>query len=115
MPKLDSGGVANVTTAVVFVVLDTIAVSLRLLSKSKTKHYFAADDWWILVALVFFYAWAGQIIYGQCPVGCSWLGRSDLVSCGRNRRIFRGDDVHECRRCSGSIEGCAPISRLLNV
>ncbi|KAI4263331.1 MAG: hypothetical protein L6R42_001521 [Xanthoria sp. 1 TBL-2021] len=120
MPKFDSGGAANVATAIVFVVLDSLAVFLRILSKSKTKHYFSADDWWILAALVFFYAWAGQILYGQCPVQCSWLVRSDFASCGRNRRIFGGDDAHECWRCSGSFEGfpqlldCSCIAGLLN-
>ncbi|KAL8983102.1 MAG: hypothetical protein Q9205_002565 [Flavoplaca limonia] len=67
MPYLDSGGVANVATAIVFVVLDTLAVFLRILSKSKTKYYFSSDDQWILAALAFFYAWVGQIIYDCFP------------------------------------------------
>lgn len=67
MPKLDSGGVANVATAIVFVVTDSLAVFLRLLSKSKTKHYFSSDDWWILGALLFFFAWVGQILYSGYP------------------------------------------------
>ncbi|KAL8909849.1 MAG: hypothetical protein Q9171_004836 [Xanthocarpia ochracea] len=68
MPKLDSGGTANVATAIVFVFLDSVAVFLRLLSKSKTKHYFSSDDQWILAALLFFYAWSGQIFYGQSRI-----------------------------------------------
>ncbi|KAL8893469.1 MAG: hypothetical protein Q9192_005230 [Flavoplaca navasiana] len=71
MPNLDSGGVANVATAIVFVVLDTLAVFLRILSKSKTKYYFSSDDQWILAALAFFYAWVGQIIYAVIGIAGS--------------------------------------------
>lgn len=69
MVPLRSDGVANVATAIVFVVVDSLAVVLRILSKSKTKHYLRSDDWWILGALAFFIAWAGQIIY------CEFLTR----------------------------------------
>ncbi len=67
MPKLDAGGVANVAVAIVFVVVDSLAVFLRMLAKSKTKYYFSSDDYWILAALFFFFAWAGPILYGEYP------------------------------------------------
>ena len=63
MMRLQSDGSANVVTAIVFVVIDTFAVILRLISKRKTKHYFSSDDQWILCALILFFGWAGQIIY----------------------------------------------------
>ena len=63
MVHLQSNGVANLATAIVFIFLDTFAVILRLISKTKTKHRFRSDDWWILVALAFFFGWAAQIIY----------------------------------------------------
>ncbi|KAI4220168.1 MAG: hypothetical protein LQ349_008157 [Xanthoria aureola] len=65
MPKLDAGGVANVAAAIVFVVVvvDSLAVFLRMLAKSRTKYYFSNDDYWILAALLCFFAWAGPILY----------------------------------------------------
>lgn len=63
--SMKSDGVANFATAIVFIVVDTIAVLLRLLSKRKNKRTFGSDDYWMLVALAFFYVWAGLVIY--CP------------------------------------------------
>lgn len=67
MPKLDAGGVANVAVAIGFVVVDSLAVLLRMSAKSKTKYYFSSDDYWILAALLCFFAWAGQILYSEYP------------------------------------------------
>jgi hypothetical protein len=56
-------GIANLVTVVVFVILDTIAVGLRLLAKKRNKRRLGSDDYWMLVALVFMYGWTALIIY----------------------------------------------------
>ena len=61
--ELHPDGAANLAMAIVFMVLDTLAVVLRIISKGKTKYRFSSDDWWILCALLFFYCWAGLILF----------------------------------------------------
>lgn len=56
-------GAANLVSAILFIVLDSLAVLLRFISKYKTKRGFAADDYWMLVALIWTYAWAALVIY----------------------------------------------------
>lgn len=63
MVKFQPDGVSNFVTAILFVVIDSFAVLLRIISKGKTKYRFSSDDWWILCALLFFYGWAGLILY----------------------------------------------------
>ena len=62
MVKLEKDGKQLVSTAIVFLVLDAIAVVLRLLAKSKTKHKFAFDDLFMLLTLVVFAAFAGVVM-----------------------------------------------------
>jgi hypothetical protein len=61
--SLKPDGIANLVTVVVFVILDTIAVGLRLLAKKRNKRRLGSDDYWMLVALVFMYGWTALIIY----------------------------------------------------
>ena len=63
MVHLRHDAVVNVTTIVVFIFLDSLAVILRIISKGKTKNGFSSDDWWILCALLFFLGWAGLKLY----------------------------------------------------
>lgn len=62
MIKLAKDGKQVLSTAIVFLVLDVVAVGLRLLAKSKTKHRFALDDLFMLLTLVVFAAWAGVVM-----------------------------------------------------
>ena len=39
---------------IAFLLLAIIAVALRFYSMTLTKANYAADDWWIIVSLVFF-------------------------------------------------------------
>lgn len=63
MVHLLADGLSNVVVAIVFAVLDTIAVILRIVAKRKTKYQIGSDDAWILCALALFYAWAAIVIY----------------------------------------------------
>lgn len=58
-------GITILVTIIAFAILDTLAVVLRLLSKSKTTYRFGSDDYWMLAALLIFYARAGINIYCQ--------------------------------------------------
>lgn len=62
MLALKEDGKRLLSTSIVFLVLDVIAVLLRLIAKSKTKSRFALDDLWILTTLVVFAAWAALVI-----------------------------------------------------
>ena len=67
MVHLRHDAIANVTTIVLFIFLDSLAVILRIISKGKTKNGFSSDDWWILCALLFFLGWAGLKLYREYP------------------------------------------------
>lgn len=60
-------GVDNFVTAIVSIVADTVAVLLRVLAKRKTKRFPGSDDYWMIVSLLFFYGWAGLILYCELP------------------------------------------------
>lgn len=68
MVKLQPDGVSNLAAAITFVVVDSLAVVLRIISKGKTKYRFSSDDWWILCALLFFYCWAGLVLYSVAGI-----------------------------------------------
>lgn len=113
MPKLDAGGVANVAAAIVFVVVvvDSLAVFLRMLAKSRTKYYFSNDDYWILAALLCFFAWAGPILYGEYPTIALDLYTSDLLSHIWPRRLSGCSHSHGRWRRPASAQGLAPLAR----
>ena len=58
-------------TSIVFLILDIIAVILRLFAKSRTKFRFAYDDLWIIVTVVVFAAWAALVI-GSKKTNAPW-------------------------------------------
>ena len=62
MVQLEKDGKQLLSTAIVFLILDAIAVVLRLFAKSKTKHRFAFDDLCIVFTFVVYTAWSGIII-----------------------------------------------------
>ena len=62
MVQLEKDGKQLLSTAIVFLVVDAIAVVLRLAAKSKTKHRFAFDDLCIVITFIVYTAWAGVIV-----------------------------------------------------
>lgn len=62
MIVLGKDGKQLLFTSIVFLILDVIAVVLRLIAKSRTKSRFALDDLWIILTLFVFAAWAGLVI-----------------------------------------------------
>lgn len=51
--------------ALTLVVISSIAVLLRFLARARTKAKYAADDWWILVALLLYYVYFGVGIWSK--------------------------------------------------
>ena len=71
MIHLRNDGKQLLTTAIAYLVLDAIAVVLRLVAKSRTKRRFALDDLYIIFAFAAFVAWTGLII-GSKQIPASW-------------------------------------------
>ena len=65
MVKLLLDGRSNVVVPIVFLVIDTFAVILRVFAKRKTKHRVGTDDGWIFLALALFFVWSIMIIRGS--------------------------------------------------
>ena len=65
MVHLRHDGRQLVYTASVLLILDTIAVALRLLAKQKTRKRFAVDDLWMLLALADTAAWTAVVLSSQ--------------------------------------------------
>ena len=62
MIALEQDGKHLLYTSVVFMIVTTIAVALRLIAKQKTKSCFARDDFYTIFALIDFAAWNGVVI-----------------------------------------------------
>lgn len=62
MVQLEKDGKQLLSTAIVFLILDAVAVVFRLVAKSKTKHRFAFDDMFMVLTFIVYTAWAGLII-----------------------------------------------------
>ena len=62
MIHLENDGKHLLIAAITYLVLDAIAVVLRLVAKSRTKRGFALDDLYIIFAFAAFVAWAGLVI-----------------------------------------------------
>ena len=58
--------------SVIMAVLSGSAVFLRFFIRAKSKTPFAADDWWALASLIFFYVTIGAEIW------CKYLILLDL-------------------------------------
>ena len=71
MIPLEKDGKQLLFTSIIFLILDVIAVVLRLVAKSRTKYRFALDDLWILLTLVVFAAWAALVIGSKRTTMCS--------------------------------------------
>ena len=62
MIGLRNDGKQLLTAAIAYLILDAIAVVLRLVAKSRTERSFAFDDLYIIFAFAAFVAWAGLVI-----------------------------------------------------
>lgn len=78
MVKIQPDGAINLYTALAFVIADTIALGLRIVSKYTTKKGLRNDDWWICAGLLFFYTWCGLIMYGEQVLGQSLGEKRDF-------------------------------------
>ena len=75
-------------SAVAFLVLATVAVALRLYSKTFTKARFAVDDWVISLSLVCLYAWIGVQCWGKFSQNIKRFCRAVSLS-AVVRHVFR--------------------------
>lgn len=62
MVDLRNDGEQLLIAAIAYLILDAVAVVLRLVAKSRTKRRFALDDLYIALAFAAFVAWAGLVI-----------------------------------------------------
>ena len=62
MIPLEPDGKQVLYTSIVFMIVATVAVFLRLVAKQKTKSGFARDDFYAILALMGFAASNGVII-----------------------------------------------------
>ena len=62
MIHLGKDGKQVLFTAIAYLILDTIAVILRLIAKSRTKRRFASDDLYVILAFIAYAVWAGLVI-----------------------------------------------------
>ncbi|KAM3068727.1 hypothetical protein ACMFMG_010904 [Clarireedia jacksonii] len=63
MPIILSDGNANLVATVSFLIIDSMILFLRLVSKRKTQSGVHLDDWFILAAYLVFAAQSSVIIY----------------------------------------------------
>ena len=61
-PILYHDGKELLYTCIVFLIIDVVAVVLRILAKQRTKARFDVDDLWIASSLLVFAAWIGLVI-----------------------------------------------------
>lgn len=64
MVKLNEAGHRSLDSGVAMTVLATIAVLLRLLTKSHSKASWGADDFFAFAAFLAMYAWLGVMLWG---------------------------------------------------
>ena len=65
MDSLSSDGRSVFSSALAMTILASVSVALRFLARYWTTASFAADDWWILSAMIFMYAWMGVQFWGE--------------------------------------------------
>ena len=71
MEPLTADGMSIFVTGIVFGILATIAVALRLLTRSFVKAKYGWDDWWIIFTLLAFYAYLGLVIFSVLKIDSS--------------------------------------------
>lgn len=64
MTSLSSTGHGIIGSGISLAIVSSIAVVLRLSAKRATKAGFAADDYWIIFALVTFWVYLGVELWG---------------------------------------------------
>lgn len=84
MIVLGKDGKQLLFTSIVFLILDVIAVVLRLIAKSRTKSRFALDDLWIILTLFVFAAWAGLVIGSKEEMNTQ-IWEKNFADCGNRR------------------------------
>jgi RNA 3'-terminal phosphate cyclase len=64
MYGLTTVGQQQFNTAVACAVLSGVAVGIRIFSKIRHKQGVRSDDWWILIALVWYWASVAVVLWG---------------------------------------------------
>ena len=87
---LKTSGEATIRIGAAFITAATLAVVLRLITKSKTKAALLPEDWLSMIALLFFYAYEAVLIRSTSTV----QGQHKALTLDRCpqpvRRIFLG-------------------------
>jgi hypothetical protein len=71
MVVVQPDGRANLVATVSFLIIDSMILLLRLVSKQKTQTGVHLDDWFIIAAYLVFAAQSSVIIYGECRIAKS--------------------------------------------
>lgn len=65
MMAISSHGEQIIRISGAMIALTGLAVILRFITRVRSKAALAADDWWVVASLVFFYVYMGIQIWGK--------------------------------------------------
>ena len=65
MTQISSSGELLLRLSIILIILTGVAVFLRFLARVHSRAPLAADDWWILVALICFYGCMSLQIWSE--------------------------------------------------
>ena len=68
MDGLDSIGYSTLVVCIFFAILATAAVIARLYTRRLLKAGLGADDWWIIVGLIGYYAYTADALIGMVVI-----------------------------------------------
>ena len=71
MTTISATGEQILRLAIAMIILTGLATLLRFLTRVHSRASFAADDWWLLVALACFYTCMGLQIWSKLYVSSS--------------------------------------------
>lgn len=89
MIPLGKDGKQLLYTSIVFLILDVVAVVLRLIAKSRTKSRFSFDDLWIILTLIVFAAWAALVIGSVIDIGGTYNPSALPSPLGQLAKIYK--------------------------
>ena len=65
MVQISSDGEKILGLSVAMIILTGLAVVLRFITRLRTKASLAADDWWAVTSLVFYYTYMGLRLWSK--------------------------------------------------
>lgn len=63
MDRMSKDGHTIYRLSIAWIVITAVFVGLRFLTRRQSLASFAADDWWILISLIFYYVFLGLQIW----------------------------------------------------